>query len=129
MTSTIPILTVNSRLARWLLFRQHKIHREAGKQVWETPEILDLSSWLRNAWIESWPEQYILSDLQSRRLWEEIIRDDPKCRESGEIKGIRKPWTLLHHRTAARQAAKAYALVREYRLHIDPDSLHTSRET
>ncbi|MEE9259187.1 MAG: PD-(D/E)XK nuclease family protein [Nitrospinaceae bacterium] len=124
-----PVLTVNSRLARWLLFKHHKKNEQAQLQVWNTPEILNLASWFKDRWMQSWPDRYVLSELQCRRIWEEIIRSDPECLESKTNSGIRKPWTLLHGRSAADQAAKAYALIREYKLHIDPGSLQTTRET
>ena len=102
---------------------------QADHKVWNTPEKLNLASWLKEQWTQSWPDRYVLSDLQSFKIWEEIIRTDPECMESGKNSGIRKPWTLLHFRSAAEQAAKAYSLIREYRLNINLGALQTTQET
>lgn len=99
-------LTVNSRLARWLLLQHHGKQKRAGRKAWDTPEILPLSAWTQRAWLQSWPKNYILSDLQSNKLWEEIIRRDPQTRSL----------KLLRLQGVAELASKAYALIQEYRL-------------
>ena len=104
----IPLtLTVNARLARWLLLEHDKQKRKAGKNAWQTPPILPLSSWLRNVWLASWPEKYLLSELQCEKIWEEIINQDSARLD------------LLHLQGVASQTSKAFSLLHEYRLPRD----------
>ena len=101
-------LTVNARLARWLLLEQDEEMRKAGKKAWQTPPIFSLSAWLRNIWIDSWPSRYLLSELQSEKIWEDIIE-----RDSSKLE-------LLHLQGVATQASQAFSLLHEYRLPRDP---------
>jgi ATP-dependent helicase/nuclease subunit B len=97
-------LTVNSRLARWLLLEQDEQKRRNGQNAWETPPILSLSAWLRNLWLESWPSKYLLSPLQSEKIWEEIIH-----RDSSRL-------NLLHLQGVASNTSQAFTIIHEYRL-------------
>ena len=104
----IPLtLTVNARLARWLLLEHDEQKRKAGENAWQTPPILPLSSWLRNVWLASWPEKYLLSELQCEKIWEEIISQDSARLD------------LLHLQGVASQTSKAFSLLHEYRLPRD----------
>ena len=104
----IPLtLTVNVRLARWLLLEHDEQKRKAGENAWQTPPILPLSSWLRNVWLASWPEKYLLSELQCEKIWEEIINQDSARLD------------LLHLQGVASQTSKAFSLLHEYRLPRD----------
>ena len=104
----IPLtLTVNARLARWLLLEHDEQKRKAGENAWQTPPILPLSSWLRNVWLASWPEKYLLSELQCEKIWEEIINQDSARLD------------LLHLQGVASQTSKACSLLHEYRLPRD----------
>lgn len=124
-----PTLTVNSRLARHLLFKDSEEQEKNGKQVWETPNIQDLRSWLREKWVESWPHRFILSDIQSIKIWESIIENDLDCRQTIKNEGIHKQWNLLNRRSAAQRAAEAYRLIKEYKLFINPDPHGLVKET
>jgi len=112
-------LTVNSRLARWLLLEHNEKQKQSGNQVWVTPEILSLGAWLKQAWAESWPESYFLTELQSKKLWQEIIQHD-----SGS-----PHLDLLHIQGAAEQAAKAYSLIKEYRLPVTRQTFSLTAES
>ena len=104
----IPLtLTVNARLSRWLLLEHDEQKRKAGENAWQTPPILPLSSWLRNVWLASWPEKYLLSELQCEKIWEEIINQDSARLD------------LLHLQGVASQTSKAFSLLHEYRLPRD----------
>ena len=107
-TVEIPLtLTVNARLARWLLLEHDEQKKKAGKKAWQTPPILPLSSWLKNVWLKSWPEKYLLSELQCEKIWEEIINQDSARLD------------LLHLQGVASQTSKAFSLLHEYRLPRD----------
>ncbi len=116
MTAHPLTLTVNDRLARWLLLEQDEQKRNAGVDAWETPPILPLSSWLENVWRESWPEKYLISPLQCEKIWEEIIK-----RDAAELK-------LLHLQGVAAQASKAFSLLHEYRLPRNSDRYEQTAE-
>ncbi|MBC8288286.1 MAG: PD-(D/E)XK nuclease family protein [Nitrospinae bacterium] len=103
-----PTLTVNSRLARWLLLEQDEQKKQAGEKAWQTPPILSLSAWLRNVWTESWPAQYLLSPLQCEKIWEQIIVQDSARLD------------LLHLQGVASKASQAFTLIHEYRLPRNP---------
>ena len=104
----IPLtLTVNARLARWLLLEHDEQNRKAGENAWQTPPILPLLSWLRDVWLASWPEKYLLSELQCEKTWEEIINQDSARLD------------LLHLQGVASQTSKAFSLLHEYRLPRD----------
>jgi len=111
-------LTVNSRLARWLLFHHGRQQAQAGLKVWEKPAIHSIDEWLRQAWLQSWPDQYVLSELQSRHLWQKIIREDPDT----------STLNLLHMQGAASHASQAYQLIRKYRLPDDPTQFNNYTE-
>jgi len=112
------VLTVNARLARWLKL-QYNREQAKSAAVWETPDIVPFEAWLKQTWIESWPAQYVLSDLQARHLWERIIQNDP---ETSRL-------DLLHLQGAARQAAEADALIHQYGVSDNADLFALSEET
>ena len=111
-------LTVHPRLARWLQFHHGRQQAQAGLKVWETPAIYSLEEWLRQTWLQSWPEQYVLTELQSQHLWQKIIREDPDT----------STLNLLHVQGAASHASQAYQLIREYRLPDDPAQFNNYTE-
>ncbi len=110
MTSTenTLTLTVNTRLTRWLLLEHDEQKKQAGEKAWLTPQIFSISSWLRNVWLQSWPTRYLLSDLQCEKIWEQIIVQDSARLD------------LLHLQGVASQASKAFTLIHEYDLPLDP---------
>ncbi len=110
-------LTVNSRLARWLLLEQDEQKKKAGEKAWETPQIFSFESWLRNIWVESWPAKYLLSQIQCEKIWEQIIIQDSARLE------------LLHLQGIASQASEAYALIHKYRLPLAPKLYELTDET
>jgi ATP-dependent helicase/nuclease subunit B len=103
-------LTAKDRLARWLLFRYDRQKSQSGFKVWEKPAIYSFDEWVRQAWLQSWPDQYVLTELQSKHLWQKIIREDSATSEL----------SLLHIQGAARHAFKAHQLIFKYRLPEDP---------
>jgi len=124
-----PILTVNSRLARYLLFKNSEHQKNIGKVAWETPQIIDLRTWFITKWNQSSPDQYILSNLQSIKIWESIIRSSEERQQVKNNKGIHKNRSLLNYRSAAKSAAEAYGLIKEYKLIINYHQLELVKET
>ena len=111
-------LTVNSRLSRWLLFHYSRQQSLDGHQVWKKPAIHSMDEWLRQAWLQSWPDQYVLTELQSKHLWQKIIQEDKATTDLN----------LLHVQGAANHAFKAYQLICEYRLPEDPAGFNNYTE-
>ena len=60
--------------------------------------------------MDSWPDQYVLTELQSRHLWQKIIHGDSATPEL----------SLLHVQGAASHAFQAYQLIRQYHLPDEP---------
>lgn len=106
---TWPTLTVNSRLARWRLLEYNESQNQRGLKAWSTPEILPLTAWLKQVWMQSWPEQYILTPLQAEKLWTQIVRQT----------SWKTKLDLLHLRETAKKAQEAYSLIQQYRLPVD----------
>lgn len=113
-----PTLTVNSRLARWRLLEYNEAQSKSGLKAWSTPNILPLTAWLKQVWTESWPDQYLLTPLQTEKLWAEIVR-----KTSWQLK-----LDLLHLRETAKKAAEAYSLIQQYRLAIDREQFYLTEE-
>ena len=101
-------LTVNNRLARWLSLEHDEQKKKTGQNAWQSPNILSLSTWLRNVWTESWPSKYLLSQLQCEKIWEQIISSDSAHLD------------LLHIQGVASKASQAFSLIHEYRLPRNP---------
>ncbi len=113
-----PTLTVNSRLARWRLLEYNEAQIKSGLKAWPTPNIMPLTAWLKQVWVQSWPEQYILTPLQSENLWAQIARQTL----------WKKKLDLLHLREAAKKAQEAYTLIQQYRLPVDRESFSRTEE-
>ena len=69
------VLTINQRLARNLLFKHSEEQNKSGQKVWETPQIFELRTWLKSNWLSSNPDHFILSEIQSIKIWESIIKN------------------------------------------------------
>ena len=116
-TNNSLVLTANSRLASWLILN-HNIQQKQ-KKAWETPNILSLSGWLKKVYLETWPEKFLLSKIQSENLWKKIIQNDLHIKELN----------LLHKEAAADQAAKAYTLIKEYKIPLKKKVFNETVET
>ena len=111
------VLTAHPRLARWLMLEYNE--QQKNKKAWETPEILPLSAWLKNFWLETWPEKHILSNIQSESLWEKIVDADHQV----------KSLSVLHKKAVAIQAQKAYSLINEYKIPLLKKNFQETLET
>ena len=104
MANNYLVLTASNQLARWLMLDYDDQQKQ--KKVWETSQILPLSAWLKQVWLDTWPEKHLFSKLQSESLWEKIINSNS---DSTKL-------SLLHRKAAATEAYQAYRLVLEYGL-------------
>ncbi len=113
-----PTLTVNSRLARWRLLEYNEAQSQSGLKAWSTPKILPLTAWLKQVWMQSWPDQYILTPLQAEKLWAQTVKQT-----SWKIK-----LDLLHLKETAKKAQEAYSLIQQYRLPLDQEKFSRTEE-
>jgi ATP-dependent helicase/nuclease subunit B len=71
------ILAPNTELAAALFDAVERVHRDAGDQVWATPRVRDLSSWLREQHLQRQltdeRSPRLLSELEERELWRMVI--------------------------------------------------------
>src|SRR3989338_3902857 len=74
LTNSI-VLTVNSRLSRYLMGTYDNHQRACGKSVWETPRILPLSSWLEKQFHQiNISGAILLNAFQEHCVWKNIIQ-------------------------------------------------------
>jgi len=113
MDSGALVVTVNRRLSRYLQqrFDQHKI--ASGAEVWESPQLLPLTTWMHALWHEYCfvaPDAPRLIDQhQTTLIWQQVVRS------SAQGEG------LLNVNATARTAAQAWGLMQQWCL--TPDDL------
>jgi len=69
------ILTPGRRLARRLRHAYRMAQIERVRRAWLPPKIATLNSWLNETWLESWPEECIVSDIARLCLWKEAVEE------------------------------------------------------
>ena len=116
------VLTINQRLARNLLFKHSEEQNKSGQKVWETPQIFEIRTWLKSNWLSSNPDHFILSEIQSIKIWESIIKKSLLSEQTKNM-SIESNSELLNLYSAAQQASEAYKTLKEYRLTISLDPL------
>ena len=122
------ILTVNHRLARYLFCKHSEQQIKAGKKVWETPPIHEIKSWFKSQWLQLNSDQFLLSEIQSMKIWESIIENSPESQQQTNLQGIINQWNLLNKHSAAKRASEAYRLITEFGIQIPSDPLKLSEE-
>jgi probable DNA repair protein len=101
------ILTANQRAARWLRKEYALEMRRQDRQAWSTPPIEDWDNWVRRLWqgasllLDDAP--LLLTDLQERRIWLRMQREDANL--------------LVSPEGMAQLAAGAYSLLCGYEAH------------
>ena len=71
-----PVLTVNTRLSRYICRQYDEEMKTVGNKSWQTPLIIPLSSWIETLWNDCWPEESLISRVRSNVLWEKIVSKD-----------------------------------------------------
>jgi probable DNA repair protein len=102
------VLTANRRLARSLSEEYNGIHARSGIQAWTAARIMPFGTWLSALWSDALLTGQatcpVLNETQELSLWERIVRESEAGNE------------LLQPREAARVAAQAWLLSKQYRL-------------
>ncbi|MBI5469485.1 MAG: PD-(D/E)XK nuclease family protein [Deltaproteobacteria bacterium] len=109
------VLTVNTRLSRYLSAEYDLAMKEAGASFWHTPQILPFSSWVESLWVEA-GDAPLLGALRSKVLWDSIVSKDAV---SGEI---------LLPGGASDESWKAYSILKEYNLRLPEDDIYLTEE-
>lgn len=103
------VLTANKRSARLLRVRYDARQRLAAKKVWDSPQILTWSAWLRSLWSEyvlrAPSAPVVLNSTQQLAIWEQIIR----ARQT----------RAMQTRATAQMAANAWSRLHEYKLPLE----------
>ena len=110
------IFTVNHRLARYLFCKHSEQQIKAGEKAWETPPIHEIKSWFKSQWLLLNSDRFLLSETQSIKIWESIIRNSPESQPQTNQQGIINQWDLLNKYSAAKRASEAYRLIKEYQI-------------
>lgn len=105
------VVTVNRRLSRYLQQRYDAFKMQQGGEVWPTPKIMPLSTWLQLLWQEygfvAAQPPSLINQHQAGLVWQQIIR------ESEQGSG------LLNVMATARSASQAWGLMQQWNLTID----------
>ena len=107
------LLTVNQRLSRYLTSRFNQQQVDAGKTVWETPDILPYTAWVGRIYDQARYQvgkevsgnlKIRLSAAQERVVWEQVIN----ASESANV--------LLRIPETAKAAAQAWEMCKQWHL-------------
>jgi len=95
------VLTPSAELAAALFDAVERAHREAGREIWPTPKILDLGTWLKAQHLErqlmdsSLPR--CLSDAEERELWRRVVLESAASAQFLEPAGAARCNQRLRH--------------------------------
>jgi len=74
------LLSVNQRLSRHYVYLHSQAQLAAGREWWETPEILPLSAWLRTLHADcvanGTSAKSLLPDIAAERVWQQTVAGD-----------------------------------------------------
>ena len=106
------VLTVNQRLVSVLMRDYEQQQCAAGKNVWQTPIIMALSTWLEQCYLEHCDQSLtacplLLNTSQELALWRRIISDSPRAEH------------LLNIEATIRLAQQASVLVQHWQLTLE----------
>src|SRR5271156_137673 len=101
------VITSTARSARALRRLHGEAQRSAGREAWQSPEILDWDSWLNRLWqkcLRSGSEtRLLLTTLQEQQVWVRLVKPTIEGRRLISVLGV------------AELAQEAYALLCAYR--------------
>ncbi|MBI4745371.1 MAG: PD-(D/E)XK nuclease family protein [Deltaproteobacteria bacterium] len=112
----IPVLTVNTRLSRYLRASFDSEMQVNGVAAWPTPVVMPLFSWIESLWNESRPDRPLLSGTRAQALWERVVSSDRFLSKE-----------IIMNSGLASTAYDAYTMIREYRITL-PDDIYLTEE-
>jgi ATP-dependent helicase/nuclease subunit B len=96
------VLTANRRLAELIRQNYASQQQSQGRQVWETPQVMPLQTWLRLLWQNN-PGEFdqLLTPFQEQQLWREIIQQNahdrfPLLHLDNTTQLMQKAWESLN---------------------------------
>jgi probable DNA repair protein len=114
------VLAPNAELAAALFEAIEQAHRDAGEEVWPTPQVRDFSGWLRERHAQRQlldsKSPRVLSEVEERELWRMVIDAAEPGRD------------LLDPAGAARAARRARRTLREYAIPLQALAAGSSEE-
>lgn len=101
------VVTSNERAARTLRLAWDREQRASGEKTWEPAKALSWREWTQALWrrllLEGKREDLLLSTLQERKVWEQVLRTHP------EVQNLRGPAALAAMATHAWRKLCAYS--------------------
>lgn len=116
------IITVNQRLSAYLRERYNVYQQQLGVPVWQTPDILPLTTWLERCWLEcqiktTVPPLILLKPAHELMLWQQIIAQSP----AGE--------NILNVFATAQMAKSAWELCIQWQIDINTFQFQQTEDT
>ena len=118
------VITATARLARELARRFDRHQLAAGKQAWESADVLPWNAWLQRTWrnlgvhLEHRP--LLLNELQVVAVWEDLIRNDVRRRQ-------RDAAPLWNVHATAKSAVGAWRILNAWNIPLE-DCARSSQE-
>lgn len=111
----VTVVTVNSRLYRYILegFDRHMLSK--GVVAWKSPVVMPIGAYLPALWAEFAPSEPLLGQRQASALWEKVVSADRSVDKR-------------HFGQAAKASYEAYRLMSEYGVRLPGDDLYLSEE-
>lgn len=117
------LITVNRRLARAVTEAHGQRQLAAGALTWRTPDVISFSAWVERSFGARSDAQdaVLLSPAQERLLWEQALAESTPRAGSDEAP--------LDIGAAAREAARAYAIVNAWNISLDASEFGFTQES
>lgn len=116
----MTLVTPTSRLARHLQYQYAAMQIRAGKQAWETPDILPWNGWLQRTremiCLRRKFTDVLLTTEQQQQVWQDIVNRSNYTR------------ALLHPVNAARQAMQAWSLCKKWQIPVFPEGTYLNED-
>ncbi len=115
LASGVTVVTVNSRLSRYILegFDRHMLSK--GALSWKSPVVMPIGAYLPALWSEAAPSEPLLGKRQAGALWEKAVSADRSVDKR-------------HFGQAAKASYEAYRLMSEYGVRLPAEDLYLSEE-
>lgn len=110
------VVTPNRRLARFLQYQFDSAQHAAGREAWNTPNIVPYPIWLELLWREAVAAhddaapELLLTAAQAAQLWREVVASEgmPLLDPHGAAALAAEAWTLAHEWGAGGESWRAW---------------------
>lgn len=111
----VTVVTVNSRLYRYILEGYDRHMLSKGAVAWKSPVVMPIGAYLPALWSEAAPSEPLIGKSQAGALWEKVVSKDRSVDKR-------------HFGQAAKASYEAYRLMSDYRVRLPEDDLYLSEE-